>query len=183
MDILSIRELLLSGAVMLYETDTIVGLGCDARSEKGIDRINQIKHRPSHKSYIVLVSDLKMLEDIVGPISKQLLNVMQNVERPTTFIFPKYRNLPLALSGHGESLAIRWTQNKVLQKFIDAIGFPLVSTSANISGIDSPQRLKEVDTIIHQEVDFTLPLSFDGTLQASRIVKISEEGRLITLRD
>lgn len=183
MDLIEIRDLLIAGGCMLYETDTILGLGCDARCEMGIKRINLLKQRPDYKSYIVLVSNLEMLTSIIGQLSEKLAEKILGANTPTTFIFPKYQNLPLSLSGHNGSLAIRLTQNKRLQEFIHYLGFPLVSTSVNLSGQPSAKILDEVDSSILEGVDYILPLKFEGTQKASRIVKIHENGTFITIRD
>lgn len=183
MDIISVRDLLINGGCMLYETDTILGLGCDARSEKGIQKINLLKQRPQYKSYIVMVSDLEMLRAYVGTISENITQKIINAETPTTFIFPSYQLLPRMLSGHNGSLAIRLTQNKRLQVFINALGFPLVSTSVNLSGASAARNINEVDPLILKGVDYILPLKFEGTQKASKIIKIHENGTFITIRD
>lgn len=182
MEIFELKKSLEEGATILYNTDTVLGLGCDARSLVGIEKISTIKQRPKNKSYIVLVANLKMLEFIVGPVSKEIIEKMQHIERPTTFIFSTFKNLPDAISGHHRSIAIRWTQNKKLQEFIEELGFPLISTSANISGNKSPKNLEEVDEIIKNSVDIVLPHSFDGTGQASKIIKITKNGSLEIIR-
>lgn len=183
MEIYELKKSLEAGASILYNTDTVLGLGCDARSLVGIEKISAIKQRPKDKSYIVLVANPEMLAFVVGTVSKTILEKMQNVEEPTTFIFSNFQNLPDVISGHHHSIAIRWTQNKKLQKFVEELGFPLISTSANLSGHKSPKSLEDVDPIIKNAVDIVLPFSFEGTGQASKIIKITEKGTFETIRN
>lgn len=183
MDIKTIKGALLNGATILYETDTVVGLGCDARSEEAILKISEIKERPLDKSYIVLVANEIMLQEIVGDLSEEILEMMSNQDRPTTFIFPKFYQLASNLSGDHQSLAVRWTQNKALQSFIENLGFPLVSTSANLSGHAAALTIEEVDPLIREKVDIIYPQSFNGTQQASRIIKILGEKEFEIIRE
>ena len=118
--------------VILYPTDTIWGLGCDAFSQKAIQRIQQIKQRPLAKSFILLVSSKEMLERYVR-VPVEVVAFLARQERPTSVVYTEVydKHLPIA---EDNSLAFRIVQDDFCKQLIEAFGRPLVSTSANISG-------------------------------------------------
>lgn len=159
--------------VILTPTETIIGISCSALSETQIARIYKIKKRINSKSFIVLVDSMNMLEKFVSKI-----NVLQkeylNSERPTTVVLNNSKGLPSALLASDGTLAFRITKHPELKKLINQLGVPLVSTSANISGKSSAYTLKEVDPVILDQIDYSLNLQQNPTINSSpsRIVRI-----------
>lgn len=167
--------------VILYPTDTIWGLGCDAFSQKGIQRIQQIKQRPLAKSFILLVSSMEMLEHYVE-IPSKISTFLAQQQRPTSVIYTEVydKRLPVA---EDNSLAFRVVQDDFCKQLIEALGRPLISTSANISGEPSPTAFDQIDPIIQQAVDFVVPYHQEKQQNAlaSQLVKL-QEGQVVYIR-
>jgi L-threonylcarbamoyladenylate synthase len=162
--------------VILTPTETIIGISCSALAEKQIARIYKIKKRPSSKAFIVLVDSMNMLEKFVSKINA-LQKKYLNSERPTTVILNNTKGLPMSLLASDGTLAFRITKHPELKQLINQLGVPLVSTSANVSGECSALTLKDVDSVILDQVDYSLNLQSNSTINSSpsRIVKIIEE--------
>jgi sua5/yciO/yrdC/ywlC family protein len=167
--------------VILYPTDTIWGLGCDAFSQKGIQRIQQIKQRPLAKSFILLVSSYQMLQRYVA-VSQETLAFLDKQERPTSVIYTQVYdpNLPEAAD---HSLAFRVVKDPFCKALIEAFDAPLVSTSANISGEESPMNFSQISEQIKKSVDYIVPYRREeqGAGQPSQLLKI-EDNQVIFLR-
>jgi len=162
--------------VILTPTETIVGISCSALSETQINRIYKIKKRSNSKAFIVLVDSMKMLEKFVSNINP-LQEKYLNSERPTTVILNNVKGLPAGLLASDGTLAFRITKHPELKQLINQLGLPIVSTSANISGERSALTLKEVDPSILDQIDYSLNLQPNPTINSSpsRIVKIIDE--------
>ena len=159
--------------VIAIPTETVWGLSCSAFSKDQIERIKNIKNRPSNKSFIVLIDSIKMLEEYVGKINqKQKKFLLDN--KPTTVIFPEIKGLPNTLLATDKSLAFRITKHPQIKDLITHFGRPIVSTSANISGMPVAQNFEELSSPILEAVDYALNLQTDfiSTSEPSRIVKI-----------
>ncbi len=140
MKILSIDQavsFLLEGAVIAYPTDTIWGLGCIATNENSVKRLIEIKNRDENKGLIVLVSSLDQVSTWIIDLSYEQKTIILEKESPCTFLIPATDACPKYLIGGYSSLAIRLIKAKNILLFLDRLGFPLVSTSANISGENS----------------------------------------------
>lgn len=172
------------GGVLLYPTDTVYGLGCDARDEKAIERIAKIKNRPDNKSYIILVNSIDELKDILVDYKEEWFTKIPN-DKPTTVIYPKTKNLPKAVLAEDGSVAVRIIKHPFCNALLEAIKTPLVSTSANISGEPSPSTFSDIRASILQGVDYVvnLPAAQDRVAEPSRIIKIDSDGKFITIRD
>ncbi len=171
-------DVLRHGGTILYPTDTIWGIGCDARNRDAVERLYAIKERDHTKSMLVLVESGKCK--------------MEGGERPTTFILPPERwqlllgkdiadNLPAA----DGSLGIRMPKHIFCQEVISRLGAPLVSTSANLSGRPSPASYDEIEEELKLRVDYCvspLPEFLSGLTQSSRIVKIYSDGSETVIR-
>ncbi|MCH7535262.1 MAG: L-threonylcarbamoyladenylate synthase [Bacteroidetes bacterium] len=173
---------LVSGNTILYPTDTIWGLGCDATNEDAVDNISRIKHR-EHDGYIVLVSDMVMLKNIVTEISPAIEELAQSNERPTTIIYPSFINLAQNISRKEGSIAIRLVRDGYCHQLIKQFKYPIVSTSANISGNKAPLSFAEIDEYILSAVDHVvnLPNEKIGT-EPSRIIKVGKGDKITTIR-
>lgn len=144
-----------NGKTMLYPTDTIWGLGCDATNEQAVQKIYSIKNRPPQKSFIVLCKDLSMAEQFIGEIDERLVNFAAKQHRAVTLIV-KNTKFKLATSIHStqQTIAFRIPDDDFCLQLIQAFGKPIVSSSANLSGAPSPGHFDEVSQELIQKVDY-----------------------------
>ncbi|MBB6612084.1 threonylcarbamoyl-AMP synthase [Pontibacter sp. Tf4] len=179
------EEELLMGNVILYPTDTVWGIGCDATDTKAVQKIFKIKERDEAKALIILVADEKMLAEYVEEVPETFLKLLKEQERPTTYIFPKAKNLPEHLIAEDGSVAIRIVKDEFCHRLIRQIDHPLVSTSANLSGGKSPATFAEIEEELKKRVDHVVRWRQDETeaAQPSRIIKITESGDTETIRE
>ena len=183
-NIQEIVEQLTEGKTMLYPTDTILGIGCSAKSEEGIKKIFDIKNRPSSKSLIILVDSPKMLQDIVE-VPELAWDLMDFNEKPITIIYDNPKGLPKSLVAEDNTIAIRLTDDLLCKKIIGRLKAPIVSTSANLSGEASPKVLKEVNSKIIDGVDMVLEecQSFEPQFTASTIIKLGLDNEVKVIRE
>lgn len=174
-----------SGGVILYPTDTIWGIGCDATDPKAIEKIKAIKGRSQDKSFIVLLPSWESISWYVKNISPQLKWVYNQFTRPTTIVFDQAINLPAELLNQDSSVAIRIPQDDFCIKLLDKLGKPIVSTSANTSWSPSPQNFSEIETSIINKVDHVVDYKRDDmtTHTPSRIIKVDDNGDIVVIRD
>lgn len=174
----------LSSGIILYPTDTIWGIGCDATNEEAIKRIYALKKREETKSMIILVSDVAMIHQYVANPSKKILEYLAIQTTPTTAIFENAINLPASLVNGDGTVAIRIARDKFCQALLLTLKKPLVSTSANISGEPYPQSFPEISGEIKNGVDYIVQhRQNDLKKQApSSIIKLNERGEMIHLR-
>ena len=168
--------------VLLYPSDTIWGIGCDARSTKAVEAIYRLKQQEDTKALICLVANREMLETYVGKIPDALLPYLAE-SRPTTVIYPSVKGISDRLCTEDGSIGIRIAQDDFCQGLIQALGAPLVSTSANISGEASPSHYQEISPQILSGVDHIVPLRQNETqTQASRIIRLQKDNSIAILR-
>lgn len=173
-----------NGKTILYPTDTIWGLGCDATNEEAVAKIYKIKQREESKSLIILVDSLEMLHAHVAEPHVKVLEILKKTTRPTTIIYNNPSGLAQNVIAKDNTVAIRIVQNTFCQQLIKKFGKPIVSTSANISGESTPKSFKEINSKIIEAVDYVVNLRQDEvSTQSSRILKILENGTIEVLRD
>jgi L-threonylcarbamoyladenylate synthase len=179
------EEELLLGNIILYPTDTVWGIGCDALDAKSIKRIYKIKEREESKAMILLVADIEMLNKYVTELPGSFKELIEEQKRPTTYIFSEVRNLPKELLAEDGSIAIRITQEEFTHRLIRQMGRPIVSTSANVSGHPSPATFSEISDTIKERVDYVVDWRQDDETRSepSRIVKIDKDGSKQVIRD
>ena len=153
-EIKEMASVLKKGGVILYPTDTIWGLGCDATSIDGIRKIMQIKQRSEQKNFIVLLDSESRLQTYVKEIPEQAWSLIEYAEKPLTIIYEGARNLPEELIAPDGTIAIRVTRDEFCKYLIGALNKPIVSTSANISGQPSPLSYMDINETIVQSVDY-----------------------------
>jgi len=177
-------ELLLAGGIILYPTDTIWGIGCDATRSEAVQRIYTIKKRDDSKSMLVLVNGLDMLKDYVSDIPEQALDLISGADKPTTIIYPGAQNLADNLLAADGSVGIRICSDPFCQSLIEYTGKPIVSTSANLSGEPSPAIFREISEKILQKMDHVVNLRQDETEASlpSAIIKVESGGVIRILR-
>lgn len=152
-DLSEAADALKNGQVILYPTDTIWGIGCDATNENACQRILDIKQRPENKSFILLADSFQMIEKYIPEFPDVCYDLADLAERPLTIIYPNAKSLAPSVLAEDGSVGIRLTKDPICLKLIRSIRKPLVSTSANISGMPHPTCFDEIDPLILQGVD------------------------------
>ena len=144
------------GGTILYPTDTVWGIGCDATNETAVQQIKLIKQRPEEKSFIVLVATEKDILKYTSAIDPLIFDYLQHTEKPTTVIYQNSTGIATGACAANGSVAIRVCKNEFCRHLIKRFGKPVVSTSANISGKAAPSTFKEIDDSIKQAVDYVV---------------------------
>lgn len=182
-DILKSLEILEEGKTILYPTDTVWGIGCDATDFSAVKQIYKIKEREESKSLVILVDSIQMLEKIIPNIPTKAFEFLQD-ERPTTLIYEHPKGLANNVIATDDTVAIRLVQDEFCQQLIQKFGKPIVSTSANISGEPTPSHFHEISEAIKKAVDYTVNWrqSDDTPKKASRIIKISPDNEITIIR-
>ena len=171
------------GGLLLYPTDTIWGIGCDAANAEAVDKIYKLKQREESKSMICLVSDMKMLQQYVEEVPEAAYDIMKYAARPTTIIYDKPIRIAENLIAKDNTLAIRVTNDPFCQKLIRKLRRPLVSTSANLSGTASPKEFKEITPAILEGVDYVVNLHrTKKNTQPSTIIQLKNDGTVKVIR-
>lgn len=155
-DIENCLSVLHSGGTILYPTDTIWGIGCDATNSDAVNKIIRIKNRPKNKSFIVLVSDEKELMQYVATLDLEVLIYLEKVKKPTTVIYPNAIGLADNILSDNGSVAIRICKDEFCKTLIKRFRKPIVSTSANISSETSPGNFFEISTDVKDKVDYVV---------------------------
>ena len=181
-DILSVLR---KGGAILYPTDTIWGVGCDATNSKAVEQVYRIKERISDKSLILLVNDIEMLKKYVVSVPDIAIELINSVSDPLTLIYPEARNLPKNVVAADGSIAIRIPRHEFCQNLITAFNKPITSTSANISGGPLPYSFRSVSVRIKDSVDYIVPVKKDviARPKPSTIVKIDNNGEMHIIRN
>ena len=179
-----ITEILKAGKVILYPTDTVWGLGCDATNPEAVAKIFQIKQRSESKSLIILVSDTEMLQHYVTDIPFKVLTYLQTLQEPTTIIYSHPLHLAKNVIAADNTVAIRVVQDVFCQQMIADFGKPIVSTSANISGESTPLYYQLINPQIIAECDYVVPYRQDDTQikNPSRLIRFDTDGEIQILR-
>lgn len=178
-------EILRSGGTILYPTDTIWGLGCDATNFEAVENIYKLKHRVESKSLIVLLDDENKLSDYVEKVPEISFDLINSLDKPTTIIYSKAKNLASNVVAKDGSIAIRITKDLFCRELIKLFGKPIVSTSANISGDASPVIYRDVPDDLLNGVDYIVNL-YHGRMNSpkpSTIIRLFENGEFIIVRN
>ena len=178
-------EALRAGNTILYPTDTIWGIGCDAENAEAVEKVYAIKQRPTDQSFIILVSDPNMLRRYVTEIPEGFFNFMSGQDRPTTYVFKGARNLPEALVRKDGSVGIRVVQDEFCRELVQRLGRAIVSTSANVSGGPTAASFQDIPAEIVEQVDYVVNWRRDEEIEASpsRIVQWQPNGNVKVIRD
>lgn len=177
-------EVLKQGGVILYPTDTIWGLGCDATNPKAVERIYQIKQRSDSKALIVLANTDAMINDYVSQAPDVAWDVIELATRPTTIIFDRGQNLAPNLLASDGSIAFRLSREAFSSQLCFHLRKPVVSTSANISGQPAPATFADISQEIISQVDYVVAYRQDDTTPAtpSSIIKLGAAGDVKIIR-
>lgn len=184
-DIRNAFEVLKQGGIILYPTDTIWGIGCDATNEDAVKRVYVIKKRQDEKSMLVLLDDASKLSQYVAEVPEMAWNLIEVSEKPLTVIYPGAINLPQNLIAEDGSIGIRIAADEFCRKLIGLLGKPLVSTSANVNGMPWPANFHHVDRHILKEVDYVVKWrqNEDQRGKPSGIIKLGLRGEVQVIRE
>ena len=175
--------ILKKGGIILYPTDTVWGIGCDATNPDAVDKVFKLKQRSDEKSLICLVNDFRMLNEYVENIPEVAYDILKYAKKPTTIIYDDPIRVAENIIANDNSLAIRVTKDEFCKKLIQKFRRPLVSTSANISGQKTPQSYAEIDPLILEGVDYVVNLQHDKKSgKPSAIIKLKNDGSVKVIR-
>lgn len=183
-DIKNCIDTLNRGGLILYPTDTIWGIGCDATNAEAIDKVYKIKNRDGNIPLLVLVNSVAMLERYVVDMPQVAYDLIDCATSPMTIIFDKARNLPENLVGQDGSIGIRVTNEPFTDQLIQQFRKPIVSTSANIHGNPTAEIFQDIDGQIVDAVDYVVKYRQNDMkkAKASQIIKLSNSGQIQIIR-
>jgi L-threonylcarbamoyladenylate synthase len=177
-------QVLKDGGVILYPTDTVWGLGCDATNESAVDKVNEIKGRAAEKSLIVLLDNDNKLQSYVTEIPDVAYELIEYAEKPLTIVFSGAKNLAKNAINADGSIGIRIVKHDFCIQLLQRFRKPIVSTSANLSGEKTPQFFDEISLSILEAVDYVVDLEQEDRTpkQPSTIVKLGPSGQFEFIR-
>jgi len=183
-DIERCLDVLRTGGLILYPTDTVWGIGCDATNEKAVEKIYQLKKRSDEKAMIVLVAEEREILKHVASPDLSLFDYLEKNNKPTTVVYDGALGFADNLVGKDGSIAIRICNDEFCRHLIKRFRKPIVSTSANISGIPAPKYFKEISEEIKTAIDYVVQYRQDDETPAlpSSVIKWSE-GNVTVLRE
>ena len=183
-DIKKALEVLKSGGVILYPTDTIWGIGCDATNPEAVKRVYEIKQREDCKAMLVLMENPNRLNSYVDEVPEIAWDLIDTNDKPMTLIYPGAKNLASNLINSDGTIGIRISNEEFTQNLIQRFRKPIVSTSANISGDPSPANFSEINEKLKELVDYVVEYRQDdmSKASASSIIKIGVGGEIQILR-
>jgi len=178
-------EILRSGGVILYPTDTIWGIGCDATNEKAVSKIYKIKQREDSKSMLVLVDQPARISSYVDNVPEIAWDLIDLADKPLTIIFSGAKNLAKNLAAKDGSVGIRVVKHDFCQKLIQRFKKPIVSTSANIAGKPFPRSFEDIDEEIKKLVDLIVPQEYENSIsdKPSGIIMLGPRGEIKVIRE
>jgi L-threonylcarbamoyladenylate synthase len=170
------------GGIILYPTDTIWGIGCDATNKEAVKKIYSLKKRSKNKALIILIAEYTNLYKLIDKVSPNAHKEMNN-EKPTTVIFNNVKNVSKEILAEDGSAAIRLANDNFCQRLIIKLGQPIVSTSANISGGPNPEIFSDINNELIENVDYIVNLRQDEIMnKPSSIIKINIDGSIKKFR-
>ena len=174
---------LLVGNVILYPTDTVWGIGCDASNPEAVKKIYALKQREESKSMIVLMNGEKMMYTVFKDIPEVAWQILDLSEKPTTLILDNPRNVAPNIIAEDKTLGVRIVKEPFCFKLMERMKRPLVSTSANISGMFTPKSFKEISPEILKGVDYVVNLHHDKICdKPSTIIKLTNDSQVKVIR-
>jgi L-threonylcarbamoyladenylate synthase len=176
-------EVIKNGGIILYPTDTVWGIGCDATNPEAIAKIYALKQREDSKSMIVLMNGEKMMYSVFSQIPDLAWDLWDLSEKPTTLILDNPRNISENLIASDKTLGVRIIKEPFCFKLLERMKKPLVSTSANISGMPAPKTFKEISPKIIKGVDYVVNLHQEKVCKnPSTIIKLSLDNQVKVIR-
>lgn len=184
-DIIQACKVLHEGGVILYPTDTIWGIGCDATNEKAVKRVYEIKKRIDSKAMLCLVDKDIKVDFYVSDVPEIAWDLIEMSEKPLTIIYSKARNLADNLIAEDGSVGIRVTKEEFSRRLCERFRKAIVSTSANLSGTPSPANFSEIKQEIIDQVDYVVKFRQEekGNPKPSSIIKLEKGGLFKIIRE
>jgi L-threonylcarbamoyladenylate synthase len=184
-DLKAAVEILHRGGLVLYPTDTIWGIGCDATNEEAVARIYSIKKREDEKSLLILLDDAEKLTEYVTEVPEIAWNLIDLSDKPLTIIYSGARNLARNLIARDGTIGIRIVKDDFCRQMISRFGKPVVSTSANVSGMPWPPYFQKIDRTIIKSMDYIVTYRQNEKLRGkpSGIIKVGKNGEIRVIRE
>ncbi|MDR2854093.1 MAG: threonylcarbamoyl-AMP synthase [Prevotellaceae bacterium] len=175
-DIKNCLAVLRTGGVILYPTDTIWGIGCDATNEAAVHRVFEIKQRQDSKALVLLADSATRIANYVEEVPDIAYDLIEVADKPLTIVYPNARNIAQAAVANDNSVAFRVPADAFCSKLCAMLRKPVVSTSANISGAQSPANFSEIADEIKEKVDYIVKFRQDenGKSLPSSIIKLDK---------
>lgn len=183
-DVEKCLEVLSGGGIILYPTDTVWGLGCDATNKEAVEKLYKLKQRSANKNMVVLVADKRDILRYVSQVDLQVFDYLKTVLKPTTVIYEGAIGIAGNIVGKDGTVAIRLVNEPFCKHLIKRFRKPVVATSANLSGQPTPRLFFEVTDVIKEGVDYIVQYRQDDqqiTLP-SAIIKWNKDGSITTIR-
>lgn len=173
-----------NGGVILYPTDTVWGLGCDATNEQAVAKINEIKGRTADKSFIIILDTDAKIQSYVTEVPDVAYDLIEYAENPLTLVFPGAKNLAKNVINQDGSVGIRIAKNDFCQQLVQRFRKPITSTSANVSGAATPRLFDEISQEIKDAVDHIVDWEQDHSMpkKPSTIMKLAPGGQFSFIR-
>lgn len=184
-DINKAVQVLQNGGVILYPTDTIWGIGCDATNIEAVQKVFSIKKRSDAKSLIVLIDNINRIGNYADAVPDIAYDLIEFSDKPITIIFEKAKNLAKNLINIDGSIGIRVTNDEFCSKLISKFRKPIVSTSANLSGDKYPKSFLDINSEIIDNVDYVVKWRQEENFatQPSNIIKLWNDGQIKIIRE
>lgn len=175
-------KVLSEGGIILYPTDTIWGIGCDATNDKAVKRVYELKKRAKSKALIILIAEYAHMYKLLDQVSPNAFEYM-NKSKPTTVIFDNIKNISSNIIATDGSAAVRLVKDRFCENLILKLGNPIVSTSANISGGENPKKFSDINMELIDNVDYIVNLRREEIMDTpSSIIKIYSNGKINKIR-
>jgi len=183
-DVEACLEVLAGGGIILYPTDTVWGLGCDATNKEAVEKLYKLKQRPGNKSMVVLVADEKDILHHITQLDLLVFGYLQNVSTPTTIIYEGAIGIAENIIGGDGTVAIRLVSEPFCKHLIKRFRKPIVATSANLSGEPAPGLFIDITVDIKEGADYIVRYRQDDITIASpsAIIKWNKDGSVTTIR-
>lgn len=177
-------EILKNGGIILYPTDTIWGIGCDATNAEAVSKVYQLKQREDSKSLIILLDHPNRLNSYIDVIPDIAWDLIEVTDKPLTIIYPGAKNLAKNVINSDGTVGIRITTDEFCKNLISKFQKPLVSTSANISGDPHPSNYVKIHPDIIKNVDYVVNWRQEETSgsEPSSIIKLGLGGQVEVIR-
>lgn len=179
-----IAELLKQGKIIIYPTDTIWGIGCDATNTEAVKKIAKIKTRPAAKSMLLLADHISLAEYYLKTVPEAARNITEVANEPITIIYPDAKNLPEEVTAEDGSVGIRVIEDPFCRLIIETLDRPIVSTSANFSGEKHPDNFSQISQKLFDKADYTANYRRDETIKGkpSAIIKVTASNEISIIR-
>ncbi len=178
-------EILRSGGIILYPTDTVWGIGCDATNEQAVQKVFELKQREDKKAMLILIDNSAKLQSYVEDVPEMAWDLIDYAEKPLTIIYPEAKNLAQNLIGEDKSIGIRVTKEEFSRKLCEQFRKPIVSTSANVSGEPTPANFSQISDSIKKKVGYVVNFRQEETTnpKPSSIIKLGKGNLFEIIRE